>query len=353
MKFLPKIVISFVLILSLCRLPEALAGTNKEAFPKPVLITTDMALDDWSAILYLLHNKNIKVVGIAVDGAGEAHCDLKSGDIRGATNALGLLSLAGKENEKIPVACGSSKPLKGDRVFPEAWRKEADGLMGLSLPKSSQNVQKINAAQLFSQLLKAAPAKIDVLALGPLTTLGELVKTGTLAIDKINTLTIMGGAVKVPGNLDDPGAPASRNIHAEWNIYIDPYAADLVFQSGLVIQLVSLDGTKDVPVSLDFLKRFEARNKYDGAKFVTNYLNKQINFIKSGRFFFWDPLAAAVVSNPELCSFEDFPLRVVEDGVESGRTKIDPKGKPIRVCTAAKRNTFEKLFVDTFNGGNS
>src|SRR4051812_31557639 len=66
--------------------------------PLPVLIDTDMAFDDWTAILYLLNSKKVEVKGIAVSGTGEAHCDIGTGNMPGATNALNLIKLADKEN---------------------------------------------------------------------------------------------------------------------------------------------------------------------------------------------------------------------------------------------------------------
>ena len=78
----------------------------------------------------------------------------------------------------------------------------------------------MNAVALFTQTVQAAPDKIEVLALGPLTNLAEAFTKTPALVDKIDRITIMGGAVDVPGS-----AVSDTNKTAEWNIYCDPPAA--------------------------------------------------------------------------------------------------------------------------------
>jgi len=86
--------------------------------PRPLIIDTDMAMDDWLAILYLLQRKDYDVVAITVVGTGEAHC------APGVRNARGLLALAGYK--QIPVACGRETPFDGGHAFPDEWRTGVD-----------------------------------------------------------------------------------------------------------------------------------------------------------------------------------------------------------------------------------
>ncbi len=78
--------------------------------PRPVIIDTDLAADDWLAILYLLQRPEVSVKAITLTGAGEVHCD------PGVANAMKLVALA--TDEAIPVACGRETPLAGDHTFP-------------------------------------------------------------------------------------------------------------------------------------------------------------------------------------------------------------------------------------------
>jgi len=112
---------------------------------KPIVIDTDMAADDWMAILYLLQRPDVSVRAITVTGTGEAHCG------PGMENALGLLSLAG--NADAPVSCGRETPLGSDHAFPESWRESVDNLMGLSLPENPNPPSSQTAVQLLASVL--------------------------------------------------------------------------------------------------------------------------------------------------------------------------------------------------------
>ena len=73
--------------------------------------------------------------------------------------------------------------------------------------------------------------------------------------------------------------------------------------------------------------------------------------IRTGHYYFWDPLAAAVLTDESLTTFEQRDLTVVvEDGPKSGRTMPVEGGASIRVCTGAARARFETLFVNVLNG---
>src|SRR5512144_2201583 len=117
--------IGLVLALAACSTPAAPrpTATPFSGTPRPVIVDTDMAPDDWMAILYLLQRQDISVQAITVAGTGEAHCG------PGVRNALGLAALAGQPN--IPVACGRETPLQGSHAFPDDWRAGADAVLGL------------------------------------------------------------------------------------------------------------------------------------------------------------------------------------------------------------------------------
>jgi pyrimidine-specific ribonucleoside hydrolase len=76
----------------------------------PAIIDTDMAGDDWMAILFLLQRPDVNVIAITVTGTGEAHCG------PGIRHALDLVLLAGRP--KVPVTCGHEMPVIGNHAFP-------------------------------------------------------------------------------------------------------------------------------------------------------------------------------------------------------------------------------------------
>jgi pyrimidine-specific ribonucleoside hydrolase len=324
--------------------PPVAAATAVPRQPdaRPVVIDTDMAADDWLAILYLLQRPDIAVQAITVSGTGEAHCG------PGVANARGLLALAGYP--AIPVSCGRETPLRGDHAFPAAWREGSDGLEGLRLPAATGPAETRPAPALLAAVIEAAPRPVTLLALGPLTNVAEALQSTPGLGAKLAGITIMGGAVTVPGNIAESAVPVA-NPHAEWNIYIDPYAAGIVFQSGVPLTLIPLDATNHVPVNPAFYARIKAQHTTLAATFVYDLLTKNPDFVRSGEYWFWDSLTATTLTDPDLVTFQEMRLRVIEaEGPESGRTLSVADGVPVRVAVSAGAPEFERIFLATLNG---
>lgn len=339
------ILLALVLGVSACApFPPAVTATphaapTAAAQPLPVIIDTDMATDDWMAILYLLQRTDISVQAITVTGAGEAHCE------PGVKNALGLVALA--KHPPLPVACGREAPLSGGHVFPEEWRRAVDSLLGLSLPEGQNPAPQITALELLETTLSGSPEKISLLTLGPLTNLGELFQNHPEAASNIQGIYIMGGAVHVPGNM---GSSGHDNQVAEWNIYVDPHAANIVFASGAPVMLVPLDATNHAPITLEFYEALRKARVTSEAGFVYEILDRQKGFIKSGTYYFWDPLAAAILADESLATWEGARLCVIEEeGPSSGHTQAGEGCPEVRVAVTADRDRFEGVFVDVLN----
>ncbi|HEU0294899.1 MAG TPA: nucleoside hydrolase [Anaerolineales bacterium] len=309
--------------------------------PRSVIIDTDMAADDWMAILYLLQRPDLSVEAITVTGTGESHCE------PGVKHALELAALAGHPD--IPVSCGRETPLQGNHTFPTAWRMNVDELAGLTLPDNPTSPASQPAAELLTTTIQSSPEKTIILTLGPLTNLAEALRTTPDLKDKIEMVYIMGGAVDVSGNVGNSRA-GINNPSAEWNVYVDPHAAAIVFQSGVPITLVPLDATNDVPVTRDFVSRLKNDQGTPEATFVFEVLTQYHDFIRSGGYSFWDPLAASILTENSLATFEARTLIVIEEeGIDSGRTQASEAGASIRVAVSADGERFEQLFLDTLN----
>ena len=307
-----------------------------------VVIDTDMAVDDWMAILYLLQRPEVAVEAITVTGTGESHCG------PGIRNALGLAALAG--NPQIPVSCGREDPLQGHHTFPASWREMVDDLAGLSLPPNPNPPSSQSAVELLSSAIKDSPQRVVLVTLGPLTNVAEALQSEPFLVDNLEMIYIMGGAVRVPGNLQVPGVDPDNHV-AEWNIYVDPHAAAVVIESGAPITLVPLDATNRAPLTMDFYRRLKADHTTPEAEFVYQVLTQMQDFINSGGYYFWDPLAAAVATDESLVTIQSQTLMVIEDeGPESGRTLALEDGSTVRVCTAANGAAFEEVFLNTLNG---
>lgn len=318
--------------------PTPVTGTVR-----PVIIDTDMAADDWMAILYLLNRPDVSVAAITVSGTGEAHCE------PGIQNAMSLAALAGHPD--IPVSCGRTTPLQGDHAFPQDWRTGVDDLAGLTLPGNPASPAPQSATDLLTAKILSMPDKVTIITLGPLTNLAEALQSAPEIRENVEMVYIMGGAVDVPGNVGESHAGIDNPV-ADWNIYVDPRAAAIVLQSGVPVTLVPLDATNHVPVTTNFIERLKDHRETPEARFVFDVLSQTQykDFIRYGGYYLWDAIAAAILTENSLAGFETRNLTVIEEeGNQSGRTQESESGAPVRVAVDVGAERFEQLFLDTLN----
>jgi pyrimidine-specific ribonucleoside hydrolase len=309
----------------------------------PVLIDTDAGSDDFMAVALLLSDPTVPIDAITVVN-GMAHVDA------GARNMGRLLDLAGRS--RVPVFAGRSAPLRGTAEFPAEWRKISDDLPGVALPPASRPAEKKRAADYLVERLRNARAPVRILALGPLTNLGEALARDHSIAANIREIVIMGGAVRVPGNLQDGGVFHTNNSTAEWNIFIDPMAARIVFRSGVPIRLIGLDATNKVPIGPEFLREFQAKAHSPLGRVVAGVLKADQETIDAGIFYAWDPLAAAALLKPAIVKTAPLRIEVRQDSPEEGRT-VESPGKPnTNVAEDADGAAFRELFLRSFTANN-
>jgi pyrimidine-specific ribonucleoside hydrolase len=132
---------------------------------------------------------------------------------------------------------------------------------------------------------------------------------------------------------------------------MDPRAAAEVFGSGAPITLVPLDATNFASLTMEFYRRLERDRTVSVAEFVYRVLAAQEENVRSGWYYFWNPLAAAIATEEGLGTFQELSLIVVEEeGAESGQTLESGRGIIMRVAMKADRERFEALFLDAVNG---
>jgi inosine-uridine nucleoside N-ribohydrolase len=305
-----------------------------EASPMPVVVDTDLAGDDLTALWFVLSSPDVDVVAVTVSGTGEVRCP------HGVEVARRALAVTGDDD--VPVACGRSTPLDGDHAFPSEWRDAADDAWGLDLPEPTGAVEETTAVALLTESL--SPGGVTLLALGPLTNVAEAFRADDALAGRVESIVLMGGAVDVPGNVFAEGVDEPV---AEWNMYIDPTAADEVIGSGAPIVMVGLDATNQTPITGDFLELLRVNATTDAAAFTQELLLNN-PLVYSAEAYFWDQLAAAVVVDPGLVTTEEARIDVMtSEGTASGRTIRSQDGDPILVALDADALEFEELLVAT------
>ena len=305
--------------------------------PIPVVIDSDMTTDDWMATLFLLNDPDYAVKAITVAGTGFAYCD---GGVRAA---LGMLAVA--EYGDVPVSCGAETPLMGTNAPPAEWRTTLKMVDDLGLPQGGEATGE-DAVSLFTSTIQDSAEPVTVLALGPLTNVGAALEATPTLVEKIKMIYVMGGAVDVDGSM-----VTEDNSAAEWNMFCDPHAARLTFESGAPITLVPLDATNDMPVTPDFVDQLERVKSTPEAEFVATLLANNAESIESGSYFFWDPLAAVVMSDPGLVTLTSRDVTVIDipGAPDDGRTKPVANGSEILVATAPHGDAVKAALIAAWN----
>lgn len=298
----------------------------------PVIVDTDMGADDVMALLYLLREPSVDVRAVIVSGTGLAH---GSNGAQVASDLLGALGASG-----IPLGLGSDTPMQGDRAFPDEWRSVADAGYGLSLPAVPMTPRP--AVDLLSEAVRSSTTPVTVLTLGPLTDLGMALAAEPSLAAKVARVHVSGGAISVPGNVAAEGGDPAATA-AEWNLWIDPTADDIVLRSGIPVTLVPLDATGKLPLTSAFFDALTEDHAAAGADIVYELLARSTSLLDGT--FFWDQLATVLLADPAAASFAEATVRAVTDGPAAGSLVEDPSGSPVSYGVEPDASRFEASFL--------
>ena len=265
-----------------------------------VVIDTDPGTDDAIALVVALNSPELDILGLTTVG-GNARLSQTT------RNALRILEFMGRED--IPVYLGSARPLKGR--FEYAYGFHGPGGLTVRLPLPKASAQAGSGVDYLTDAARANRGDLTLIALGPLTNVAKAIKIEPRIVDWLNEIVVMGGAVDVPGNVTD---------HAEFNIFDDPEAAKIVFDSNASIRLIGLDVCRIAEVTQADEDWF--RGASQGERLVSRILT---NWLKMrGRdeaYSLCDPLAVAAVIRPELLTFAKAKVSVeVDDSPRRGET---------------------------------
>lgn len=308
---------------------------------RTIIFDTDGGADDLIALSFLLSRSDVTIEAITiVDGLAHVH--------EGAHNILRLLELSRQTG--IPVYEGHSGTAQGGNSFPEAWRRSADAMPGQALPETARKPEPMPAVEYLAARLHQMTRPATILATGPLTNLAGAFARFPLGIHCVEDLVIMGGAVRVSGNLRDGGMIYGDNPLTEWNFFADPPSAKKVLESGVRFRLIPLDATSKVPIGRAFAANFAAKAKTPLSKVVTLLIEDSRVLINAKMFYAWDPLAAVAIVNPEVVRMSSVAVEVQTDGKEAGRSvEMTGRAGNARVALDADSAVFEKTFLAAFD----
>lgn len=209
--------------------------------PRKIIIDTDPGQDDAVAILLALASPvEIDVLGV-VAVAGNVPLPLTE------KNTRIICELAGRPD--IPVFAGCDAPMARKLVTAEHVHGKT-GLDGPQLPEPTMPLQAQHGVDYIIETLRTEPpGTVTLVPIGPLTNIGVAFKRAPDIIERVQEIVLMGGAYFEVGNI----TPA-----AEFNIYVDPEAADIVFNSGATITVMPLDVTHKALTSAKWIADIKA-----------------------------------------------------------------------------------------------
>jgi purine nucleosidase/pyrimidine-specific ribonucleoside hydrolase len=163
------------------------------------------------------------------------------------------------------------------------------------------------------------------------TNLAEALRLEPSIAQKILAVHIMGGAVHAPGNIQSDW-PAIDNRVAEWNIWVDPRAAQEVFTAGLQLHLTPLDATKQVVWTQSDLPAWTASGSPEGA-IAGDLLEWMLRSWSPDGVYIWDLVAAVNSTDPAFCPESPFSIDInVTPGPEQGAMLITDQPPNVSVC---------------------
>ena len=276
------------------------------------VIDTDTGSDDAVALVMALRDPDIHVEAITVV-AGNVPLEL------GTQNALYTVELCGKP---VPVYRGMASPLL--RPFESAQHVHgADGMGDIGLPLQGREAAPGHAVDVIVDTVNRYPGEITLVTLGPLTNVAMALLHDPSIAAKVKDCVIMGGTGRGHGNV----TPV-----AEYNIWVDPDAAHLVFESGMNLTMVGWDISY---THATFDAAESARIRAIGtplATFVIDIQKALIEFAmgKMGLdgFDLPDPIAMAVAIDPAVATVKQRRFVAVETGGQwcRGQTVVDRNG---------------------------
>jgi inosine-uridine nucleoside N-ribohydrolase len=275
-----------------------------------IILDCDPGHDDAIAILLAARSPALKLEAITTVAGNHTVENT-------ARNALRVCALAGIRD--VPVAAGMDRPLVRElQIAPEIHGES--GLDGPTLPEPDRALAPLHAVDLLIETLLASESDITLVATAPLTNIATAMRREPRIVPKIERIVLMGGAMGL-GNW----TPA-----AEFNIYVDPEAAHVVFTSGRPITMIGLEVTHQAQATPEIRERIQ-RLGTPVARLVDDLLGYFAEtYLRVFGFAappVHDPCAVAAVIDPTL--IERKPMRVdieLRGEFTAGRTVCDVYG---------------------------
>ncbi len=297
----------------------------------------DAGIDDLVSLFLLLQMKNVNLIGVSVipaDGYAEP----------GVSASRKIIDRFGKCH--VEVAESNSR---GVHPFPKEWRMHTFFVDALPILNESGKVETslspLPAHQHMIQKIRENEESTTLLFTGPLTDLARALDEAPDIEDKIEKLVWMGGTFQDVGNVQDP----EHDGTAEWNAYWDPEAVARVWKSSLNIEMVALESTNQVPLTIDVRNYWASLRRYTGVDFVGQCYAAcppLVHIETNSTYYLWDVLTTASVGNKALVKMRQVTSQVLTKRPSQGRLIEEENGRPVHVVYDVDGETFFGYITD-------
>ncbi len=251
---------------------------------KHIILDTDPGVDDALAFLLAFNSPEIKVKAVTTVAGNVNH-------EKAHKNAKKLLEFLGRES--VPVCAGAVQPLVKKLSHAEEFHGET-GLGDSNLPEPRMDTDPRSAVDMIVESADELGGDLTIVAVGPLTNIATAILVDPRLPEKVDKLVIMGGAYHLT-----PYGHGNANAEAEFNIWIDPEAAKIVFNSGLSIVAAGLDTTThpDYRMGREMFNQIVSKGN-ETTELVNDLCRGLVE--KYNGFSLHDPQAVAYVVDPSI-----------------------------------------------------
>jgi len=296
-------------------LPSFGLAAPTAANPRRIILDVDTGVDDAIAILLALRSPELKVEAVtAVSGNVPLAFTLP--------NTLRMVEIAGRTD--VPVAGGAAQPLLR-RLVTASYVHGVNGLSGVEFPEAKLQPIAETAEQVIRRIVRANPGEITIVGVGPLTNVALALKAEPSFAAQIKEIVVMGGSL-TGGNI----TPS-----AEFNFYVDPEAARIVFDSGVPVTMVGLNVTQKVLLGELQLSVLEAA-KTPASEAAAKILRATLEHMRKGRgmtaktMAMHDPLTVAHLIDPTILTLKEYYVQIETSGELTAGESVAYEFSPVR-----------------------
>lgn len=276
----------------------------------PVILDVDTGIDDALAIMFAARHPEVDLRAISCVAGNTSLPNV-------VANTCRVLDVVGAAD--IPVASGAQRPLLAE-PRDASHVHGADGLGGLDLPRSPRQADSVHAVEMMRRVVDESEEPLTVVGLAPMTNIALFLRMYPESAAKIGRILFMGGSA----------SSGNATAVAEFNVWHDPEAAQIVLNSGIPLTMYGLDVFHAVAVDGDSIRQLQGAD--DAAeRALGGLLGHRTGARPEGEgstSLIGDAGAVCALVAPHLMSSEWLPVQVATEGIARGQTVVDRRGFP-------------------------